>query len=386
MPTSCNLSPPAVPVTQENEQPQCRPFTPSRPSTPASEEPCGLTQASLKHLRRRCDGLTDEKEKLVAEIHRLESLLKQQRECIAEMEADAKASRKEVVAAIPVAQNIDESEAWAAKEVDFKARLARLEEERDLLDKTLSRRESEIDRLRRELEEQLQLATEQRETVQRTTQLEAHASSRTAELMGRVQALEKQLDQLQSENGALEGQVGDLSHQVARSQKEASESAARAENAKKDHEDFKQKAEQLRTGIVGSAIQSKLELHISVPHVVLTYNNAPPLRVSTAVGLSKAKIGNFLENMLFPYFEPLWVCLDGLDVAPDGTNKKRYSTRMLERLTDSIKDFVEKSQNGDTAELGEDCTETCAEAHRPGSREGVGFKGLGSLRSKSIGR
>jgi len=388
MQASCSsLTPPAVPVAQDNEQPQCRPFTPSRPSTPAQEEPCGLTQASLKHLRRRCDGLCEDKEKLLAEIQRLEALLREQRDRFAGMEANAKAPRKEVAAPVLVTSTKDESEARAAREVDLQARLARLEEERDLLDKTLSRRESEIERLRRELEERLHMEKDQREAAERTSELEAQSSSRTAELMERVQVLEKQLGQLQSQNGDLEGQVGDLAHRAAKSQKEASESAARAESVTKMHEDFKQKTEQLRTGIVGTAIQSKLELHISVPHVVLTYNNAPPLRVSTAIGLSKGKIGNFLDTMLFPYFDPLWVCLDGLDVAPDGTNKKRYSARMLERLTDSIKDFIEKSQAGDAAELGGlDSTETCAEARRPRSRDEVGFKGLGSLRSKSGSR
>lgn len=375
-----------VPVTQENEQPQCRPYTPSRPSTPAQEEPCGLTQASLKHLRRRCDSLSEEKEKLLNEIQRLEALLREQRERIAGLEATAKPPPIEVVPPAPTFDNSEERQAWAAKELDLKARLARLEEERDLLDKTLSRRESEIERLRRELEEQLQMAKEQREVAQRTHELEANASRRTAELMERVQVLEKQLAQLQCQNGELEGQVGDLANRVATSQRDASDSAARAESVTKMHEDFKQKTEQLRTGIVGTAIQSKLELHISVPHVVLTYNNAPPLRVSTAIGLSKEKVGSFLESMLFPYFEPLWVCLDGLDVAPDGTNKKRYSARMLERLTDSIKDFIEKSQTGDSAELGAgDNAETVPEVRRPRSRDDAGFKGLGSLRSKSNG-
>jgi hypothetical protein len=347
----------------------------------------------LKHLRRRCDSLSEEKEKLLAEIQRLEALLREQREQIAGMEAKKDASRKEAATPAPFTSSKEENEvsrfeAWTAKEVDLKARLARLEEERDLLDKTLSRRESEIERLRRELEEQLQIAKEQREAAQRTNELESRASSRVAELMGRVQVLEKQLGQLQGQNGDLEGQVGDLVRRVETSQKEASASAARAENLTKMHEDFKQKTEQLRTGIVGTAIQSKLELHISVPHVVLSYNNAPPLRVSTAIGLSKEKVGSFLESTLFPYFEPLWVCLDGMDVAPDGTNKKKYSARMLERLTDSIKDFIEKSQAGDAAELGGgECSPAPSpEARRPKSRDDAGFKGLGSLRCKSNGR
>jgi hypothetical protein len=36
---------------------------------------------------------------------------------------------------------------------------------------------------------------------------------------------------------------------------------------------------------------------------------------------------------VFPHFDPLWVRLDGLDHAPDGSSKKAYSSRMLDRLT-----------------------------------------------------
>ena len=38
-------------------------------------------------------------------------------------------------------------------------------------------------------------------------------------------------------------------------------------------------------------------------------------------------------RQVFPHFDPLWVRLDGLDHAPDGSSKKAYSSRMLDRLT-----------------------------------------------------
>ncbi|CAJ1407487.1 unnamed protein product, partial [Effrenium voratum] len=80
------------------------------------------------------------------------------------------------------------------------------------------------------------------------------------------------------------------------------------------------------------AINQKVELHIAVPKVTLTYNNAPPLLISVASGL-EGRLQSFLDKEVFPHFEPLWVRLDGLDSAPDGSSKKQYASRMLDRLT-----------------------------------------------------
>merc|ERR1719284_1065914 len=103
----------------------------------------------------------------------------------------------------------------------------------------------------------------------------------------------------------------------------------------------------MRVTKLAEAINQKVELHISVPRVTLSYNNAPPLLVSCAAGIFEGRMRDFLEREVFPHFEPLWVRMDDLDQAPDGSSKRAYCTRMLERLTEAIKGFVMKSQLSD---------------------------------------
>merc|ERR1719326_2267624 len=123
---------------------------------------------------------------------------------------------------------------------------------------------------------------------------------------------------------------------------------AAAEKVMTMHAAHLQRAEQLRVAKLAEAIQHKVELHISVPRVTLSYNNAPPLQVSAASAFGDDRIKEFLDTEVLTHFEPLWVTLDALDEAPDGTTKKAYSTRMLERLTEAVKGFVEKSQQSET--------------------------------------
>jgi hypothetical protein len=284
----------------------------------------------------------------------------------------------------------EREDAWTAIQARLQAEIANLEEERSLLDSTLTRRETEIARLKESLQKQVGYTKAEQDAKDRYAEQEERALRKAAELAERVQRLEAELHKVNGQKGELEDQKAELTRQASKTQQEASDAAtiatmaeAKVESITKMHEEYRQKSEQLRTGQIGTAIQSKLELHISVPHVVLTYNNAPPLTVSTAIGLSKAKILKFLDDVLFPYFEPLWVCLDGVDKAPDGTNKKRYSGRMLERLTDSIKDFIEKSQLGEVADLTKTTyTEKCME-DKILTKSCSGFKGLGSLRTPS---
>ncbi|CAJ1351872.1 unnamed protein product, partial [Effrenium voratum] len=110
--------------------------------------------------------------------------------------------------------------------------------------------------------------------------------------------------------------------------------------------------EMLRAAKLAEAINQKVELHIAVPKVTLTYNNAPPLLISVASGL-EGRLQSFLDKEVFPHFEPLWVRLDGLDSAPDGSSKKQYASRMLDRLTQAVKAFLVRSadekENGLTA-------------------------------------
>jgi len=387
---------------QDLELPQVRPGsaaagTAPRPSTP-TEEPCGLTPASLKHLRRQRDTLSEDKERLLAEIERLQRLLREQRDRVSELESATPAASPTHEPTDRDTQSNDSDElkeAWASSEARLQGHVTRLEKERLLLEQTLERRDAELGRLNRSMQDQIDSSNDQRHTMERAIEAENRATRKSASMADRVQRLEAEFLKIGSQKGELEKQLdaqkAELEKQLATSQEETAESVGKLDTVTKMYEEFKQQVEQLRTGLVGTAIQSKLELHISVPHVVLTYNNAPALTVSTAMGLSKAKILKFLDNVLFPHFEPLWVCLDGVDKAPDGTNKKKYSSRMLERLTDSIKDFIEKSQLGEEADLGSGGGKIAAdpikeareakEKQRPGSRENTGFKGLGSLRN-----
>jgi len=376
-----------------NEQPLSGSGTPARPCTPTqtSEDTVqnGLTLASLKHLRRQNAGLLEDKERLHAEISRLQALLQEQQRQAADLEATVPAatSAPEPSECTTSVRERDEREAaWASTEAELRQQMASLEEERSLLEHTLTRREQEIGRLKCNLDEQIECSKDQHEANERAKEHEERVLRKTAGLAEKVKQLEMDLVMLNSQNAGLEAQKAELAGQLRISQDEVSQSAAKVEVLTNLHEDHKHATEQLRSGVVGTAIQSKLELHISVPHVVLTYNNAPPLTVSTAVGLSKARVLKFLEGMLFPHFEPLWVCLDGVDKAPDGTNKKKYSSRMLTRLTDSVKEFIEKSQLGDEAELVfSDTVKEVLPRSRPSSRSSIrgGFKGIGSSRTHS---
>jgi hypothetical protein len=335
------------------------------------------------------------------------ALLKQQGDRVAELEAAEASTPADVSTPEPCEREMrgtnsnmrDCQDKMASTEAMLRAQIAGLEEERSVLEQTFERRDLEMVKLRSSLQEQMECTREQLEAKERALEQEERARCRASEMADRVQRLEAQLTMLSSQRGELETQLqaenSELAEQLAKCKRETSAYESKVDSVTKMHEDYKDQAEKLRTGLVGTAIQSKLELHISVPHVVLTYNNAPPLTVSTAIGLSKAKILKFLDSYLFPHFEPLWVCLDGVDKAPDGTNKKRYSSRMLERLTDSIKEFIEKSQIGDSAELGaRPVSKDDHRDHRPTSRNSKaveaggnkrastpGFKGLGSLRS-----
>merc|ERR1719450_1588551 len=94
---------------------------------------------------------------------------------------------------------------------------------------------------------------------------------------------------------------------------------AAAEKAMAMHACHVLQFEQLRSTKLSEAINQKVELHISVPRVTLSYNNAPPLLVSTAAGLGDDRICEFLTQEVFPHFEPLWCCLDRTEEAPDGS-------------------------------------------------------------------
>merc|ERR1712060_701634 len=95
---------------------------------------------------------------------------------------------------------------------------------------------------------------------------------------------------------------------------------------------------------LADSINQKVELHICVPQAILRYNNAPPIHANTADGLGTDRIGQFLDREVFPHFEPLWARLDSLDKSPDGSSKLAYSQKMLARLTDSVRSYIQKAR------------------------------------------
>mmetsp|Transcript_90230 Transcript_90230/g.254585 ORF Transcript_90230/g.254585 Transcript_90230/m.254585 type:complete len:178 (+) Transcript_90230:980-1513(+) len=120
-------------------------------------------------------------------------------------------------------------------------------------------------------------------------------------------------------------------------QKKASEQRAPTER----------RSEKECTRLLADAIQSKLEFHICLPQVTLTYNDAPPLKVSTTSALTHKRVREFVNDMVLPCYEPLWLCFDAIDYAPDGSTATAYSERVLDLLTDAVTKFVEKSQKHD---------------------------------------
>lgn len=343
MPTCNDVLPPPEDIPQHGT---LAPSAPTRECNP-QEEPCGLTPASLKHLRRQNVALTEDKERLLAEVARLQALLRDMQNRVAQLEAlPGEGEAKEA----SFKQALDEARALLAAE---QARASELEEINAGLERLVSVHEAEIVRLREALEAELRKSSEAAREASVAGQLSGEALVAKDALAKKVKELEDQVSHCQDERFRLEAQVTALKQELEQALKEAADAKNVVESASQLQAAHKQQMESLRTSLLGQAIQSKLELHIAVPHVVLTYNQAPPLVVSASVGLSKARIAKFLDSTLFPQFDPLWMCLDGVDRAPDGTNKRTYSSKMLERLTESIKDFIERSQNSEAAALGE---------------------------------
>lgn len=312
------------------------------------DSPCGLTPASLKHLRRQNTKLTDERMRLQAELGACQVQVKEQRERASALEVEVQEgeARQE-----RLRQEVLEVE---EREKVQRNRVSELEGVNARLEESLASKEAEVARLRQALEEQLQLTNDVCEAA------EARASADSAAQIAR---LEQQVRSLQAERDALEKERQQHEAEKEDYMRRAAMAMAAAEKAMSIHTLHLQRAEQLRVAKLAEAIQHKVELHISVPRVTLSYNNAPPLLISAAAGLGEGRIKEFLDHEVFNNFEPLWVTLDGADQAPDGTSKKAYSTRMLERLTDAVKGFVEKSQRSDADSLlGADASSTVRES------------------------
>lgn len=310
------------------------------PGTPPEENATqsGLTPASLKHLRRQNTKLSEENQRLSAELEGSQVLIKELRDRIAELEEllrESKVREEKLQEELREAGEREERERTRADEA---------ERRNTCLEESLAAKEAEMARLRKALDDQLLLTKEVCEAAERSTG-EARAAADSAEeiarLRGKVEHLTRENDELGKEREQRE-------REIAESQQRAAMAMAAAEKVMAMHATHLQRIEQLRVVKLSEAIQHKVELHISVPRVTLSYNNAPPLEVSVASALGENQISEFLNNEVFQHFEPLWVTLDALDQAPDGTSKKAYSTRMLERLTQAVKGFVEKSQRAET--------------------------------------
>jgi len=297
------------------------------PNALIQEFPSGLTVASLKHLKRQRDALASERERLLAEIARLQALIRDQQ---AEREAD---ERQREALQREAQEARDPAEARSASQAELAAATAPLEER-------LRDRGAEIAQLRRALEEERQGIRMACEVAERAG--EARARAEMAPLAERAGELEEMVQCLRQEKLALQAEHQRLTEDCDAWRQKAEEAEAAVQSASQTHNHYKREMEKLRPDLVTNAIRSKIELHICVPRVALEYPDAPPMIVDMANGLSREHVRKFLQNKVFPQFDPLWMCLDGVDRAPDGTNKKAYSARILELLTDRLKEFVDE--------------------------------------------
>eukprot|EP00931_Biecheleriopsis_adriatica_P102725 TRINITY_DN77663_c0_g1_i1.p1 TRINITY_DN77663_c0_g1~~TRINITY_DN77663_c0_g1_i1.p1 ORF type:complete len:456 (+),score=141.33 TRINITY_DN77663_c0_g1_i1:72-1439(+) len=318
------------------------------PTPPAAEENFGLTPASLKHVKRQRDALAEEKVRLLAEIEELKRKLKEQKERVVALQTQleqAEAEKLELQKRAEVAEEREQEErlrADKAEEVNVK------------LEETLAEREAEIERLRKALEDQQRLTQEVCEAAERR-------AAGNSESDARVKELEEQVRRLEAENRKLREEMQKQASQHEEMKRNVAVAMAAAEKAMAMHAHHTTQVETLRSAKLAEAINQKVELHISVPRVTLSYNNAPPLLISVATALGEGKIQKFLDTEVFPHFEPLWVRMDSLDKAPDGSSKRAYSTRMLDRLTQAVKAFVVKSQQADGPDSLDGATEEASQ-------------------------
>ncbi|CAE7417457.1 unnamed protein product, partial [Symbiodinium sp. KB8] len=271
------------------------------------------------------DALNEEKTRLQAELQESMKQLKELKPQVASLSTqleEAIASRAELETQVESnRQRAERSEELCAK-----------------LEALVAEKEAEIERLRKGLADQQKLTQEVCEAAdRRDQQANEQNAAEVRDLQETIRKLKMENQQLLQEQQLQAKRQEEMGHSVA-------VAMAAAEKAMAMHAQHTSQLETLRTAKLAEAINSKVELHIAVPKVTLTYNNAPPLLVSVAAGLGEGKLETFLNKEVFPHFEPLWVRLDGLDKAPDGSSKKAYSSRMLDRLTQAVKTFLVRSQ------------------------------------------
>lgn len=291
------------------------------------EEPTGLTAASLKHLRRQRDRLVEEKGRLQVDLSAAQAEVKEQKARVFAVEAELKEAKcREASLREKLGEALAAEEAQRLRAVAAERECRRLEESVAALHCDLLLLREAFERQRMCCEE-LQVLAERRSA--------AVVAPCTRELDAELERLRREVQRKAQE-------YDDMRLSVAGAM-------AAAEAAMAMHGMHAQHLERLRAAKIAEAINEKVELHISVPRVTLNYNNAPPLLISAASGLNDARIRDFLHKEVFPKFEPLWVRLDKLDVAPDGSSKRAYSSKMLDKLTEAVKCFVKKSQQDEMA-------------------------------------
>ncbi|CAK0869684.1 unnamed protein product [Prorocentrum cordatum] len=242
---------------------------------------CGVTPASLKHLRRQNATLAEGLERAGTEVAALQARLQDEQGRASGLAASlAEAEHREAALQQEVAVGRGRENAQCRRIEELSLLNARLEE-------SLSLREAEVLTQRRTL----------------------------AQLRLRQAA-----DAFRSEGR----------HAAARG-------AAPAEAASGEPQP------QARGGALADALAGKIQVHVSIPRVTVAYNGAPPLEVSLASCLGQDRIRHFLDRNLLPHLEPLWLRMDDLDEAPDGTSKEAYSAKIMDALAQSIQVFVAKA-------------------------------------------
>ncbi|CAK9085830.1 Hypothetical protein SCF082_LOCUS40639 [Durusdinium trenchii] len=295
------------------------------PRGPGWEEPCGLTPASLKHLKRQRDALQEDKARLQSELIETAKQLKELRPQVASLKQQLEEA---------LSEHLRLQEALEASEQRASLAERRTEE----LTEELAHAAAEVERLKAALEEQRKLTQEVCEASGRKNEaMEKQKEKEMEELQQLVERLKLENQQQRCDLQAQQEKHAEMKRNVV-------VAMAAAEKAMQMHQQHSAQLEMLRSAKLAEAINQKVELHIAVPKVTLTYNNAPPLLISVAAALGEDRLQKFLDQEVFPHFEPLWVRLDGLDHAPDGSSKKAYSSRMLDRLTSAVKSFLARSQ------------------------------------------
>lgn len=292
-----------------------------------AEEPVGsgLTVASLKHLRRQRDRLAEEKDRLQADYNSLLEKWKEQKDRITELETSiTEANLREASTREELSQ---------AREDESRQRCRAIESEDSnrKLQEMVGAKDGKIERLKMALEEKPHAQT-------------AGPISVENPLLKEIEEANKQLE---GERDAAKTELQRLRQNYEDLQQSAASAMASAEKAMAMHAYHDHLMTSLKGAKLAEAINEKVELHISVPRVTLTYNNAPPLFISAASGLSDARVRDFLNKEIFPKFEPLWIRMDCIDAAPDGSSKRVYCSKMLDKLTEAVKLFVKKSQQAD---------------------------------------